>query len=48
MAAAGWFEDCSRDQLINAVAEAYGTLNVAHPFREGNGRTQRILLSGSS
>lgn len=44
MAAAGWFEDCSRDQLINAVAEAYGTLNVAHPFREGNGRTQRILF----
>lgn len=44
IAAAGWFEGYSRDQLITAVAEAYGTLNVAHPFREGNGRAQRILF----
>ncbi|MFJ4068526.1 Fic/DOC family protein [Pseudomonas sp. NPDC089996] len=44
MAEARWFEDYPREQLIIAVAEAYGTLNVAHPFREGNGRTQRILF----
>lgn len=44
MAAAGWFEGYSRDQLVIAVAESYGTLNVAHPFREGNGRTQRLLF----
>ncbi|MFW9080947.1 Fic/DOC family protein [Pseudomonas sp. P2757] len=44
MAAAGWFESYSRDQLVSTVAESYGTLNVAHPFREGNGRTQRILF----
>lgn len=44
MAEAGWFEGYSRDQLVVAVAESFGTLNVAHPFREGNGRTQRILF----
>ncbi|MHC8314407.1 Fic/DOC family protein [Pseudomonas sp. LB3P31] len=44
IAAAGWFEGYSKDSLIAAVAQSYGTLNVAHPFREGNGRTQRILF----
>lgn len=39
-----WFEGYSRDLLVKAVAESYGTLNVAHPFREGNGRAQRILF----
>ncbi|WP_047598191.1 Fic/DOC family protein [Pseudomonas sp. RIT288] len=42
--AANWFEGYRRDQLVVSVAESYGTLNVAHPFREGNGRTQRILF----
>jgi len=44
MAAANWFEDMDRTDLIAAVAEAYSDLNVVHPFREGNGRTQRILF----
>lgn len=44
MAQAGWFEGYSRDLLVVAIAESYGTLNVAHPFREGHGRTQRILF----
>ncbi|MNZ10836.1 putative adenosine monophosphate-protein transferase fic [compost metagenome] len=44
MGAAGWFEGYSRTDLVVAVAESYGTLNVVHPFREGNGRTQRILF----
>ncbi|WP_345780003.1 Fic family protein [Luteibacter aegosomatis] len=26
------------------VAELFGDLNVIHPFREGNGRSQRILF----
>lgn len=43
IASAAWFEGYSRDRLIQAIAESYGTLNVVHPFREGNGRTQRIL-----
>ncbi|SFY31995.1 Fic/DOC family protein [Azotobacter vinelandii] len=40
----GWFEGYPRDKLVTAVAESYGMLNVVHPFREGNGRTQRILF----
>lgn len=44
MAAADWFEGKGRADLIVAVAEAYSDLNVVHPFREGNGRTQRILF----
>ena len=44
MAHAGWFEGYPRHSLVVAVAESYGTLNVARPFREGNGRTQRILF----
>ncbi|MGY1446200.1 Fic family protein [Pseudomonas chlororaphis] len=42
--AAGWFDGYSREQLVVACAESYGTINVLHPFREGNGRTQRILF----
>ncbi len=44
MATANWFQGYARDALVTAVAESYGTLNVIHPFREGNGRTQRILF----
>ncbi|MEL4165676.1 putative adenosine monophosphate-protein transferase Fic [Pseudomonas sp. ZS001] len=44
MAAAHWFEDLPRADLIIAVADAYSDINVVHPFREGNGRAQRILF----
>jgi cell filamentation protein len=44
MAAADWFEGYPREQLASCIAQSYGTLNVAHPFREGNGRTQRIVF----
>ncbi|OEC36218.1 cell filamentation protein [Pseudomonas cuatrocienegasensis] len=44
MAAADWFEGRDRADLIVSVAEAYSELNVVHPFRDGNGRTQRILF----
>ena len=43
IANASWFDGYPRDLLVASIAESYGTLNVAHPFREGNGRTQRIL-----
>ena len=29
------------NKFINVLAENYGDLNALHPFREGNGRTQR-------
>jgi len=44
MASENWFENCPRSTLINSIAESYGNLNVVHPFREGNGRSQRILF----
>lgn len=44
MAAANWFDGMQRTELIAAVAQAYSELNVVHPFRDGNGRAQRILF----
>lgn len=42
--AENWFEGQSRDVLIGLSAELYGDLNMVHPFRDGNGRTQRLLF----
>jgi cell filamentation protein len=39
-----WFIGLDREALIVAVAELFGDLNMTHPFREGNGRAQRILF----
>ncbi|MCK0746112.1 Fic family protein [Chromohalobacter nigrandesensis] len=39
-----YFTNLPRQQLVSAVAELYGDLNVIHPFREGNGRAQRLLF----
>jgi cell filamentation protein len=33
-----------RDVFISALAEFIGDLNAIHPFREGNGRTQLVLI----
>jgi len=33
-----------RIKLVKAVAELYIEINMLHPFREGNGRAQRILF----
>lgn len=44
LAQANWFADLERTALVAAVAEAYGDLNMIHPFREGNGRTQRLVF----
>ena len=44
LAAANWFEGQARHDLVCAVAELYGDLNMIHPLREGNGRAQRILF----
>jgi cell filamentation protein len=35
----------SKDALIKDVAKVHGELLVIHPFREGNGRTARILAN---
>ncbi|MEE5058850.1 Fic family protein [Pseudomonas alliivorans] len=44
LAKAHWFQELERDELVKASAEAFGDLNVIHPFREGNGRAQRVLF----
>jgi cell filamentation protein len=44
MEKASWFTGASKADLAIKVAEAYGDLNVIHPFRDGNGRAQRILF----
>jgi cell filamentation protein len=41
---ANWLEGLERSALVCAAAEFFGDLNVIHPFREGNGRAQRILF----
>lgn len=35
----------SRDRFVERLAYHYDQLNHLHPFREGNGRTQRIFWS---
>lgn len=44
LAKANWFEGLNRLELVTAVAEFFGDLNMIHPFREGNGRAQRVLF----
>lgn len=35
----------SRTQFVERIANYYNDFNYIHPFREGNGRTQRIFLA---
>lgn len=37
--------DMSHEELIKAVAFFMGELNAVHPFIDGNGRTQRMVLA---
>ncbi|MCI1650607.1 Fic/DOC family protein [Bifidobacterium tibiigranuli] len=37
------FKGMSRDQLIERLSVNYDNFNTLHPFREGNGRTQRLF-----
>jgi cell filamentation protein len=39
-----WLIGVSRERFVTRLAHYYGELNVCHPFREGNGRTQRAFL----
>ncbi len=44
LANANWLEGLDRGDLVVAAAEYFGDLNMIHPFRDGNGRAQRILF----
>jgi len=44
LSAQGFLVGLGKDVLIKQVAELYTQLNAIHPFREGNGRAQRIIF----
>ena len=39
-----WLIGLKRSKFVERLAYYYGELNARHPFREGNGRTQRAFL----
>ena len=39
------FKESSRTDYVKRIADLYQTLNMIHPFREGNGRTERVFIS---
>jgi len=39
-----YFLNNTDENLIKNIAELYADLNIIHPFREGNGRVQRLLF----
>ncbi|GGP23901.1 putative adenosine monophosphate-protein transferase Fic [Silvimonas iriomotensis] len=44
MEQARFFDGLAKPELVSGIADFYVELNVIHPFREGNGRAQRILF----
>ena len=40
-----YFLDLPRERYITEISEFYHDLNILHPFREGNGRTQRLFFT---
>lgn len=40
-----YFKKYSRKQFVEEIVDFYVTTNFLHPFRECNGRTQRIFIS---
>ncbi len=42
--AENYLRDLSRDRTVERLTHYYAEINAAHPFREGNGRTQRAFL----
>ncbi|MFT4021353.1 MAG: putative adenosine monophosphate-protein transferase Fic [Acinetobacter sp.] len=39
-----YFQQLDQLEFIEKIADLYCELNIIHPFREGNGRTQRIFF----
>lgn len=39
-----YFQDMVFDCFVENIVDLYCTLNILHPFREGNGRTERIFI----
>ncbi|MBO5357630.1 MAG: Fic family protein [Clostridia bacterium] len=41
----GYLDNISHGEFAKRIAELYHDMNMLHPFREGNGRTQRIFFA---
>lgn len=39
------FQGLPKDELAESIADFYHEINMLHPFREGNGRTQRLFFT---
>lgn len=39
-----YFVGLSKDKFIAEIADLYHLLNILHPFRDGNGRTERVFF----
>ena len=39
-----FLKDCTEDNIASKAAYYLGEINAIHPFREGNGRTQREFI----
>ena len=39
-----FFRDMNRAEFVDNIVDFYCSTNLLHPFREGNGRTQRIFI----
>ncbi len=40
-----FFKDLDREEFVAEIVDFYCVTNMLHPFREGNGRTQRVFIS---
>lgn len=40
-----YFQGVTKEKFVEKIVDFYTTTNYLHPFREGNGRTQRIFIS---
>jgi cell filamentation protein len=36
--------ECDRNEFCNKISEYFNEVNAVHPFREGNGRTNRLFF----
>ena len=43
--ACNYFRGYCYEDFVDNIVDFYCTLNMLHPFREGNGRTQRVFIS---
>ena len=40
-----YFKGLNHSEFVDEIVDFYSVTNALHPFREGNGRTQRVFLT---